>query len=167
MAHQVEGWRGAVVFSYIGESVFEAAAVRSRELDSLSVEKMPLPGGSGSGRVSVDTIAHYDRACGDGSVQKGVAALGSAGQAEFDQAGGSRGSAFGDTQLAAAPPSLSWQDLRRSWAVSGLIDDCEVLMERREPTAEASSGSHARRRISWEWQCRNNQDHRHDDQQLD
>src|SRR5690348_14273164 len=51
---------------------------------------MALPGGTGSSRVSVNTIAGYDRACGDGSVQKGVAALGSAGQGRIDQAGRSR-----------------------------------------------------------------------------
>src|SRR6266851_3836769 len=52
---------------------------------------MALPGGARSSRVSVNTIADYGRACGDGSVQKGVAALGSAGQGRIDQAGRSPG----------------------------------------------------------------------------
>src|SRR5467141_3737805 len=129
---------------------------------------MALPGGSGSGRVSVDTIAHYDRACGDGSVQKGVAALGSAGQGRIDQAGGSRGRRV---RRHAVGGSTAVTELAKicgeAGAVSGLIDDLRSIDGTQGADRRSFVGSHARVDKIGNGNGRNNQYHRYDDQQLD
>src|SRR5258707_15560102 len=105
---------------------------------------MGRPGGSGTGRVRVETIALYDRACGDGSLQKGLAALGPAGQGRIDQAGGSRdrrvrrhavGGSTAVTELA--------KICGEAGAVSGLIDELRSIDGTQGADRRCFDGYHA------------------------
>src|SRR6266478_2143091 len=129
---------------------------------------MALPGGTRRSRVSVKTIAGYDRACGDGSVQKGVAALGSAGQGRIDQAGRGPGrhvwrDAVGGRTAVAELAKICGE----AGAVGGLIDDLRSIYGTQGGNRRGFVGSHARADKIGDGNRRDNQNNDDDNQQFD